>query len=437
LLAHGVGGRSDLPLPAWLFAYGAGFAVLISFVALGILWPRPRLAAAAAGRELASRVQSVRRPATWALRAIGLFVFGVVLGAALWGAEDGASNISPYVLYVTFWVGMQLLSTFVGDVWRALNPLDTLAVVAFGGRLPERTRRAEGADPGLWPAAAMVLSFAWLELAYHEPSSPRAIGVWLLTYTVAALAGTAVWGRWFSREGEGFAALFGVLAALAPVFRDDDTGRLRARWPLTGLAGVVPRRGLDALVLVVLGSTTFDGVTRLDWWARDVVGTRQGWDRTLVATVGLLFVVALVALVWSSATRLSARITGDDPGEVATAYLPSLVPIVVAYSIAHYFSLFVFETYNVVALASDPFGRGWDLFGTNDVFPNYRLLSTTLIAWVQAAAIVVGHVAGVTAAHDRAVERHRQVQVATRSQWPLIAAMVLYTIGGLLLLLGA
>ena len=108
VLAHGVGGgRADLPLPAWLFAYGAGFAVLISFVALGIFWPTPRLAAAAAGgRELAGSVESLRRPATWVLRAAGLFVFGVVLVAALWGVDDGASNISPYVLYVTFWVGL-------------------------------------------------------------------------------------------------------------------------------------------------------------------------------------------------------------------------------------------------------------------------------------------------------------------------------------------
>jgi hypothetical protein len=133
---------------------------------------------------------------------------------------------------------------------------------------------------------------------------------------------------------------------------------------------------------------------------------------------------------------VSARITGDDPNQVADAYLPSLVPIVIAYSIAHYFSLFVYEQYNVVALASDPFGRGWDAFGTIDVVPNYRLLSTSLIAWVQAGAIVLGHVSGVVAAHDRAVERHPS-KLAGRSQWPLVAAMVLYTVGALGLLLGA
>ena len=434
VLAHGVGGRSDLPLPAWLFAYGAGFAVLISFVALGILWPRPRLAAAADGRELPGWMQTAARPATWVVRAIGLFVYAVVLVACLWGVNNSASNISPYVVYVTFWVGVQVLATFVGDVWRALNPLDTLAVIVFGRRIPERTERL---DPGLWPAAVMIGSFAWLELAYHDPASPRAIGVWLVAYTVAALAGAAVWGRDWLRTGEGFAALFGLLAALAPFHRDEVTGRLRVRWPITGLSRVRPRRGLDALVLVVLGSTTFDGVTRLDWWARDVVGSRSEWGRTLVLTVGLLFTIGIVALVWTAATRVSARITGDDPDEVADAYVPSLLPIVIAYAIAHYFSLLVYESYTVVALASDPFGRGWDVFGTKDVEINFRVLTTAKIAWVQAGAIVLGHVSGVVAAHDRAVERHRSAKVAGRSQWPLVAAMVLYTVVGLGLLLGA
>jgi hypothetical protein len=283
----------------------------------------------------------------------------------------------------------------------------------------------------------MVGSFVWLELAYFDPSSPRALAVWLVGYSVAALAGAVLWGRGWLRRGEGFAALFHLLGALAPLHRDDETGRLRIRWPLTGLARVAPQRGLDALILTVLGSTTFDGFTRLDWWTRDVVGSRTGWERSAIYTVGLAFVIAVVALVWNGATRLSARITGDDPGEVADAYLPSLVPIVIAYAIAHYFSLFVYETYDVVALASDPFGRGWDLFGTIDVEINYQLLSTTTIAWVQAAAIVIGHVSGVVAAHDRAVERHRAPKLAGRSQWPLVGAMVLYTVGGLGLLLGA
>lgn len=281
-----------------MFAYGAGFAVLISFVALGILWTKPRLAAASDGRALPSWAQAAARPVTWMLRAFGLLVRVVVVVACLWGSDEGGSNLAPFVIYVSFWVGVQLLATLFGDVWRALNPFETIAL-ALGRRIPERTQHA---DPGLWPAALMLLTFAWMELCCHEPASPRALGVWLVLYSAATLAGTVWWGRAWLREGEGFAALFALLAALSPFFRDAEANRLRLRWPVSGLARVRPRPDLDVLIFVALGSTTFDGVTRLGWWSRDVLGPARGWERTAVQTVGLLFVISLIASPSSSVT---------------------------------------------------------------------------------------------------------------------------------------
>ncbi len=95
----------------------------------------------------------------------------------------------------------------------------------------------------------------------------------------------------------------------------------------------------------------------------------------------------------------------------------------------------MFEGQGFYALASDPFGWGWDLFGTASRPINYRAMSMATISYVQAGAIVVGHVAGVVLAHDRAVATFRP-RLATRSQYPLLAAMVVYTVGGLVLLLG-
>lgn len=134
---------------------------------------------------------------------------------------------------------------------------------------------------------------------------------------------------------------------------------------------------------------------------------------------------------------VTLRITSDDqdPLEMATAFVGSLVPIALGYAVAHYFSLLVFDGQNFVALASDPFARGWDLFGTINNTVDYRVVSTRTIAYVQVASIVVGHVCGVVAAHDRAVEV-LPPRDAVRSQYPLLAVMIAYTVGGLLLLLG-
>ena len=207
--------------------------------------------------------------------------------------------------------------------------------------------------------------------------------------------------------------------------------------PGSGLASLEVRDGTMAVILVMLGGTSFDGVSRSQWWG-DVVGTRRDWALTSVTTVGLLLTIAVVALLYLVATRLLGLLARDDADPVALARLwaPSLVPIVLAYSLAHYFSLLVFEGQNFLALLSDPFGEGWDLFGTAQNNIDFTVVSPNQIAYVQVAAIVAGHVAGVVAAHDLAVGRYRHA-VAVRSQYPLLGVMVAYTVGGLLLLLNA
>jgi hypothetical protein len=433
VLAHGVGGRGDLPLPLWMFVYGASVALLLTFAALWLLWPKPRLDAAATGIALPPWVQRVATPLGVAGRIVVFALFVLTFLAAVFGRPEAAANVAPYLVYVVFWVGMQFVAPVLGDVWRSLNPLDTLARL---GRIPESTRSSPR-DPGQWTAAVMLLSFAWLELAYHEPSNPRAVGLWLGIYTVAALVGAAVWGRRWLRTGEGFAAIFGLLAALAPFYRHPETGELRARVPVSGLARLRAHRGTAAVIVVALGSTTFDGVSRTGLWLDlQFEYGLVGWRLTAVSTAGLVATIAAVGVAFGLAIWATAGITRRPVRELADAFSPSLIPIVLAYTVAHYFSLLVFESQTTIALASDPFGRGWNLFGTIDWAPDYTSLSPATIAWVQVLAIVIGHVLGVLAAHDRAVELFPG-RLAARSQVPLVAVMVVFTVAGLTLLLGA
>ncbi|CAN5250756.1 hypothetical protein BH24ACT1_BH24ACT1_03300 [soil metagenome] len=435
VLAHGIGGRSDLPLPLWLFSYGAGTALLISFVALRVLWPRPRLDAAAAGRPAPDWATVVADGTAVVGRLLGVALFALMLAAAAIGPDSAAANLAPVAVYVLFWVGIALVSAVVGDVWRVLSPWNTIAAVVarLRGHRPEGpVQPLEGATH--WPAAAGLFAFVWLELCYHEPASPPVLTVALIAYAVVMLAGAARWGRAWLRTGDGFGVWFGLLATMAALYRDDE-GRLRWRVPFSGLASVTPRAETAAVVLVVLGSTAFDGLTRSSFWA-DVVGSRSGWASTIVATVGLVWVIGIVALLYTGAMRLAARLTAREPGSLTAPFLHSLVPIALAYTVAHYFSLFVFEGQQAIALISDPFGLGWDLFGTIDRGVDFRAISTTTIAYVQAGAIVIGHVVGVVVAHDRAVGMFDRVS-ANRSQEPLLAVMVTYTVGGLALLLGS
>lgn len=436
-VAHGVGGRADLPLPVWLFAYSAAFALLISFVALRILWPRPRLAAAAQGREAQPWLDQFFRLLRIEGQIVVLGLYVLTLAAAFFGVDSTATNWAPTALYVVFWVGVPIASAVLGDFWSRVNPLRTLALGL--DRLARRehdTSIATGVWASHWPAAAGLLAFLWLELAYHEPGSVPAVALFLGVYSGAVLLGAARFGSGWVRNGDGFAVFFALVAALAPVYRDP-AGALRLRWPGAGLAEVEVRDGTMAVVFVLLGGTAFDGFGRSDWW-RDIAGTSRGWDRTLTNTIGLLLVIATMGVLFLVATRLVARLAHDDDGTIRQAriWVPSLVPIVLAYAIAHYFSLLVFEGQAALALLSDPLGEGWNWFGTADDLIDYTVVSPNQIAYVQVGSIVVGHVAGVIAAHDKAVERYAE-PVAVRSQYPLLAVMIAYTVGGLFLLLNA
>ncbi|MDZ7673888.1 MAG: hypothetical protein U5K30_02295 [Acidimicrobiales bacterium] len=433
-----MGGRADLPLPVWLFAYSAAFALLISFVALRILWPRPRLAAAADGRPAPALLDHVATSLRPVAQIGALVLFVATLVSAWFGVDAVADNLAPTALYVAFWVGVPILSALLGDFWRRVNPLWTVAAVLdrLGRRDPEAST-ATGIWATHWPAAAGLAVFLWLELAYHEPGSPAVVGIFLGAYAGVMLVGAAAFGAGWLRTGDGFAVFFSLLAALAPLHRDDESGRLRLRWPGVGLARVEPGRGTMAVVLVLLGGTAFDGFSRTAVWD-DALGTRRGWDATIVNTAGLVLAIGVVAVLFLVACRLVAILANDDRGtlEQSWRWVPSLIPIVLAYSVAHYFSLLVFEGQSFVALLSDPFGEGWDLFGTAGNTIDYTAVSPEFIAYVQVAAIVAGHVGGVIAAHDRAVELYPP-RVAVRSQYPMLGVMIAYTVGGLLLLLNA
>jgi hypothetical protein len=446
-VAHGIGGIKDLPVPGWLFYWGAAVVLVVSFLALGSLWRQPLLVRHAGGRELGHGVSRLLLgPMRIALQVLSVALFALVWAAALLGDTDPLRNLAPTWVYVVFWLGLPALSVLCGNVWRALSPWRALAD-AFVFARERGGRKAEplGTYPehlGRWPGAAALFAFVALELAYSDPSSPRALAFAIAVYTYVTLFGMASFGReTWSQRGEGFAILFAYVARLAPLHAQD--GIVRVRWPLTGLGGAERVPGSLPFLAVMLGSVAFDGYSRTSGW-QDLLARAQSRfvvDRPglaeLVATgvslAGLLAAVLLVALAYSAACVLAAQAV-NAPRSLVPEFLLSLVPIAFVYEVAHYFSLFVVQGQFAVPLLSDPFGRGWDLLGTADVVPDLAVLSPNTVWYVQAGALVAGHVAGLAVAHDRAVGVFADGRAALRSQYAMLALMVLYTVGGLWIL---
>ncbi|MFJ3928096.1 hypothetical protein [Streptomyces sp. NPDC090022] len=421
VLAHGVGSTHDLPIsPFYAFA-GAFTALFVSFLALALLWSTSRFRGDRSGLPLPAALQRMAdAPATrTTLRVLGLAAALFVAAHLLLGPDDPDRNPAPGAVYVLFWVGLVPASLLLGPVWRLLNPLRTLH------RLICRATRRRPDRPlpprlGLWPAAAGLLAFTWLELVSPEPASTTPLLIALAAYATLQLALAARFGeRWFA-DGDAFEAYAGLLARLSPLGRRTD-GRLVLRNPFHGLDATPERPGLVATVCVLLGSTAYDGLSDNPSWINTVQTSPLG--RTPTATLGLLATIGLVAALYCLCTLATRLVSGPHPRPL-TAFAHSLVPIALGYLVAHYFSLLVTEGPCTVSMA----------LGTDNASPAAPPLAPGGLAALQVAAVVTGHVLGVVAAHDRSVRLFPPAR-AVAGQLPLLVLMITYTLGGIGLLL--
>jgi hypothetical protein len=341
------------------------------------------------------------------------------------------------------------LVVLLGNVWRVLNPWRAAAdgtawlTERLGldwaplAQYPERL--------GRWPAALLLFAFTAYELAYIDSAEPRSLALAILIYSWVTWVGAAVFGRdvWFE-NCDGFTAYFGFLSRIAPFGVREREGRREVvlRPPLKALTAWDVKPGTLAVVAVMLGSVAFDGFSRTATWQNWLFDIEAEFISspgladlvtTLVNVGGLTTAVLLVAGFYLLAVA-AARAVAHADRPLSDAFVYSLVPIALAYALAHYFSLLVNQGQFAIPLASDPFGFGWDVLGTADYSPNLTALTPNMIWYGQVAVLVVGHVLGLVLAHDRAVALFASPRTAVRTQYAFLILMVLYTVGGLWLL---
>ena len=475
--AHGFGERYDLPLPLSLFVIAGAAAVLLSFVVAAVFlrggamhrdYPRWNLLRAPViGRLLGSAW------VTTTLQLLSILLTGYVILGALIGTERAALNPAPAAVYVAFWVGLSFFTALLGNLWALVNPWSAawgLAERIAGHRLGGRRRYP--ARWGQWPAALVFAGFAILETVAGDAAGPRALGWILLGYTAYNVVGMYRYGReaWI-RNAEGFSLVYGFMARFsvtevrAPrsVCRGcADGGRCSAgetdcvdcyqcyraarpgqrefnlRPPCVGLnrlGDVTPP--VLCLVILLLSTVSFDGLSATPEWL--VFSTQfllqfpaiGGYLANLVGAIGLPIVFGLVYLATCGAMAMAASGSSSDgrpdARRLARAFVFSLLPIALAYHYAHFIGFLLINGQRFIVLASDPFGWGWDLFGTADAIINIGILSPVFIWYFSISAIVIGHIAGVYLAHVQAVRLYPNRRAALLSQIPMLALMVCYT----------
>jgi hypothetical protein len=456
--AHGFGQRYDLPIPLPFYIWGAGATVALSFLGFALFlrgkqgvppefeWqPNRRLVGAAllSGRALAA----------------GMLVLVIVAG--FFGNQDPVRNIAPVMVWIIGWVGLAFLSLFVGDVWAAINPWNTLFAIA--DRFHRRVREGSVlglATPyperlGVWPALLLLLLFAWMELVWSGRSVPADLATALLVYSGLTWLGMFVFGRatWLG-HGEVFTLIFGTFARFAPFARvPDERMSIRVRPPATGLLEDQPLTiSMVALVITLLATVTFDGLLETPIWARiDLavldwasespfwtgLNLREDQAVRVVRTLGLLGNVLLFLGAYSVVCWLTAALAGNrdvSAGIIVRRFVLTLVPIALAYHVAHYFSLFFNGGQYVVPLLSDPFGRGWNLFGTAGYRVDIGFVTPRLQWTVAVVAVVLGHVVAVYLSHETALRVFGNRSSALKSQGPMVLLMVGYTMVSLWIL---
>ncbi len=434
--AHGLVGRTDLPIPTWLFGWAAAVVLGVSFVALSMLWQSPRLQ-----HPRERRLFRIPRIVDVICGVIAIAWFGVVVYAGYAGVNTPTANLAPTSIYVILWVGVPVASLLFGDVFRAFNPWRSLAV---GLRWLSRGRGWRTlpypARAGRWPAAIGIVAFAWLELNYVHKTDPAKLATIAIAYAVVQLIGMAIYGidEW-SDNADPLGVYFNLFSRLS-VFERRPGGSLYARPPLSGAPQMPAVAGSTALLVVAIGSTTFDGFSNGPVWASlgpDLTDLFGGGTVgiELAGTVGLIgCILAIGGFYRLGIAGMETVGRGHDSRDLARRFAHTLIPIAFAYLLAHYFSLLVYQGQAMKYLVSDPLGNGSDLFGTAKQGIDYSVISSTGIWYVQVAALVCGHVAGLTLAHDRALSIYSNVKEASRSQYWMLVVMVGFTSLGLWLL---
>jgi hypothetical protein len=445
VLAHGLGGSGDLPVPYLYAMVGAAWALTFTFALVAFAWRRPRFDPLKPGRPLPRALTAVvdARATRWTAAGLALaFAVWAVL-AGVCGPQSQSNGLLG-VFYVLLWVGLVAASLVFGPVWWVISPMRTVYQV-LRRIMPERLGRPRFRYPAGWgyrPAALGLFAFVWMELASPDSASLPWVKTWLLVYAVAMLGGAWLCGQLWLTRADPFGAYSMAVSRLSPFRRNPATRRIVVGNPLDHLPSLPVRPGVVVMLAVLLGSTAFDSFSASPTWRSFADGISRGFgmpptvSSSVLRTVGLIVFICVVAVTFSLAARATGGVDAAQrralPGQMAH----SLIPIVVGYIFAHYLSYLVERGQQAVFALADPFGRGCNLLGLAHLHVAY-VLSThpPVLAGVKVACVVTGHIVAVIAAHDKALRLLPAGHQLT-GQLTMMLVMVGYTFTGLYLLFG-
>lgn len=459
--AHSFGRLYTLPVPFTLYAWACAGTLIASFLLIGLLARSPAsIDVSHSNRE--PRPRSAK-PIQWLLPLVQLLsvaILALTIATALYGNRDPYRNFSMIGFWITFCLGLTYITPFIGNIYALLNPWRNLA--AGIGSIWKGYQRGLVSYPKWladWPALALYLGFIGYELL--GTGKTASLGWLLAGYTTLNLVGVWVIGAtaWF-RHCEFFSLFYRLIGLLAPVnWQHDEANNQKLsvefRPPLAGLWRERPGTISTVIfVLAMLSTTAFDGLSATRIWVQLFWADPYSIIEPLIggrpmANIGEALpwyfrwqVLCLIAspflyfAAYSLAISLAKRLTHSQRPvcELMLDFGYSLLPIALVYHATHYATLLLSDGLKILSVISDPFGHSWDIFGTAWKFRAPILPDMSLVWHSQVGLILLGHIASVYVAHRIALQRFGNSKQATKSQLPMLALMIAFTIAGLWIL---
>jgi polyferredoxin/YHS domain-containing protein len=424
--------------------------------------------------------------------------FVTIIAAGLFGSQLPSKNIAPILTWTVWWGGLVVIILLAGKAWCYVCPWDAIAGWAEGLKLWGRRKEGLSLGlswpkvmRNIWPATILFIGLTWVEIGFGVTMKPRATA-WLgLGMLGMAFVSAFVFDRKsFCRYGCLVGRVSGLYALFAPVeVRAEDRdvckscathscyhgNEMGEPCPTHQYLGAMdqntyciscmecvksceldnvalnirpwgsdlethkrPRTDEAYLALLMLSLTAFHGLTMTGIWEEFVRGLSDvlGVGRSVAFSVGMAGLIGLPLAIYALLVGLSMKMSGEAEvkyKDYFVRYAYALLPIALFYHLAHNSEHLLMEGQKVVALASDPMGWGWNLMGTG-LLTIAPLASLSTLWGMQVLLVLVGHVYSLWVARRTAVGLFGEGGSAFRSQLPMLAAMVLFSLLSLWLL---
>ncbi|MFH2202256.1 MAG: hypothetical protein ABIJ96_04000 [Elusimicrobiota bacterium] len=435
-------------------------------------------------------------PLIFCLRAVTSAAFILIIAAGLFGSQNPLMNLTPLLTWTIWWAGLIFAIMYFGKAWCTICPWDAIAVwlerlkfwgprgdsLGLGLRWPPALRN-------IWPAVGLFLLLTWIELGMGVTLIPRATAWIALGMLGLAVVSMFIFERKaFCRYGCLVGRVSGLYALFAPIevrsdndsicagcrtmdcYRGSSRGdgcptfeypramslntyctlctecfktcphdnmaiRLRP-WAADLAQQGRPRTDEAIMALVLLSMTSFHGLTMTPVWGAINESMLRSWGLPYLLSFSLLMagillgpIAVYTVLVWASAW-LSGEVGFK---RIFLSYAYAMLPIALFYHLAHNAEHFLMEGPKVLRLISDPFGWGWNLFGTT-AWSTPPMITLEGLWWIQLFFIIIGHIYGLWISERTTRRLIADPRTAFLTQLPMLTAMVAFSVLSLWLL---